>query len=139
MDNHTLYTPPPTARHVLTISGLPPCTIEMALDGTWHVTTQLAADEQDALVAAVPSPEALCQRAQHALGLAGIGSRIDDDYTTIGVYGASLPSPSGQFLLILDGRALLWSIAHASSETIQALIAAATLVMRAAPTPLTHE
>src|SRR5262249_8434676 len=95
----------------------------------WHIRTQRTADEQEILVSA-PAPEMLCQRAQHALGLAGIGSRIEDDYTAIGVYGASLPSPSGQFLLVLDGYVLLMSIARASSEAIQALIAAAITVMR---------
>ena len=139
MDNHTLYTPPPTARHVLTISGLPPCTIEMALDGTWHVTTQLAADEQDALVAAVPSPEALCQRAQHVLGLAGIGSRIAPDRDAIGVYVPTSPAPFSTTPLMLEGRPLLWTVSRASSEVVQALVAAATQVMRAAPTPLTHQ
>jgi hypothetical protein len=121
---------PTEAGQLLTIAGLPSCTIQTAADGTWHVTAQLVADEQDALVTAASNPEALCQRAQHALGLAGIGSRIEDDYTAIGVYGASLPSPSGQFLVVLDGRVLLLSIAHAPSEVIQALIAAAIAVMR---------
>jgi hypothetical protein len=45
----------------LVVDGLPTCTIHAANDGTWHVTAQLAADEQAALAAAAPSPEALCQ------------------------------------------------------------------------------
>jgi hypothetical protein len=112
-----------------TIPGLPSCIIQMATEGTWHVTAQFGTSEQEAQVSALPL-DVLCQRAQHALGLAGIGSRIEDTYTAIGVYGASLPSPSGQFLFVLDGRVLLLSIAHAPSEAIQALIAAATQVMR---------
>jgi hypothetical protein len=116
------------------IPGLPSCTIQIATNGIWHVAAQLGTGEQEAPVSALPL-DVLCQRAQHALGLAGIGSRIEDTYTAIGVYAASLPSPSGQFLLILDGRVLLWSIAHASSEAIQALIDAAIEHMCAAPTP----
>jgi hypothetical protein len=122
----------PTAmEQLLTIDGLPPCTFQMATDGTWHVAAQFGTGEQEAQVSAL-SLDMLCKRAQHALGLAGIGSRIEDDYTAIGIYAASLPSPSGQFLLVLDGRVLLWSIAHAPSEVIQALIAAATQVMHTA-------
>jgi hypothetical protein len=113
------------------IPGLPSCTIQIATDGIWHVAAQFGAGEQEALVSALPL-DVLCQRAQHALGLAGIGSRIEDTYTAIGVYGASLPSPSGQFLLVLDGRVLLLSIAHAPSESIQALIAATIEIMHAA-------
>lgn len=121
-----------------TVPGLPPCTIQMTTDGAWHIAALFDTGEQEAQVSALPL-DMLCKRAQHALGLAGIGSRIEDDYAAIGVYGASLPSPSGQFLLVLDGRVLLWSIAHASSEMIQALITTATEVMRTAPTPLTHQ
>jgi len=120
---------PTGAAQILSVEGLPPCIIQMSADRTWHVTTQHTADEQEALVSA-PAPEVLCQRAQHALGLAGIGSRIEDDYTAIGVYAASLPSPSGQFLLVLDGRVLLLSIAQAPSEAIRTLITTAIEVMR---------
>jgi hypothetical protein len=94
----------------------------MATDGIWHVAAQLGAGEQEAQVPELPL-DVLCQRAQHALGLAGIGSRIEHTYTAIGVYGTSLPSPPGQFLLVLDGRVLLWSIAHAPSEPIQGVFA----------------
>jgi hypothetical protein len=123
---------PNGAEQLLTIDGLPPCTIQMAADETWHVTTQLAADEQDALATAAPSPEALCQRAQHALGLAGIGSRIAPDRNAIGVYLPATPAPFGTTPLILEGRPLLWAVSHASSRTIQTLIAAAIAVMRTA-------
>ena len=118
------------AAQALVVSGLPPCTIQTSGDGTWHVTTQLAAEEQAALATAAPSPEALCQRAQHALGLAGIGSRIAPDRTAIGVYLPTPPALFGVTPLILDGHALLWSVSRASSATIQTLIAAATQVMR---------
>ena len=79
----------------LLVEGLPPCTITLTGDGTWHMTTQLEPDEQAALTAATPNPEALCQRAQHALGLAGIGSRIAPDRDAIGVYISTSPAPFG--------------------------------------------
>ena len=123
---------PNGAGQLLTIDGLPPCTIQMAADETWHVTTQLAADEQDALTTAAPTPEALCQRAQHALGLAGIGSRIAPDRDAIGVYDPTSPAPFGTTPLILEGRPLLWAVSRASSGTIQTLIVAAIAVMRTA-------
>jgi hypothetical protein len=78
--------------HNLVVDGLPPCTIAVTVDGTWHVMAQLTADELAALAAVVTYPDTLCERAQHALGLAGIGSRIAPDHTAIGVYGASLPT-----------------------------------------------
>src|SRR5207253_1050044 len=109
------------------------CTIQALADGTWHVTTQLAADEQAALAAATPSPDVLCQRAQHALGLAGIGSRIAPDRTAIGVYIPTSPAPFGATPLILEGRPVLWVISRAPSEAIRALIVAATQVMRQSP------
>jgi hypothetical protein len=139
IDNHRPHTPPPTAGQALVVSGLPSCTIAPAGDGTWHVTAQLAAQEQDALATAAPNPEALCQRAQHALGLAGIGSRIAPDRNAIGVYVPTSPAPFGATPLVLDGQALLWAISRASSEAVRALVAAAIEIMRAAPTPLTHQ
>src|SRR5215510_10500911 len=98
------------------VPGLPLCTIQMARDGTWHVQVQLAADEQAALAAAVTRPDTLCQRAQHALGLAGIGSRIAPDHNAIGVYAGSLPAPDGTTPLILEGRALLCWVSRVPSE-----------------------
>ena len=121
-----------SAVHELVVDGLPPCTIAVTADGIWHVVAQLAADEQAALAAAATHPDTLCQRAQHALGLAGIGSRIKPDDTAIGIYAAPLPSPSGAITLVLEGRALLCWVSRAPSEAIQALIAAAIEVMRAA-------
>ena len=114
-------------------------TIQAMADGTWHVDAQLAADEQAALAAAATQPDTLCQRAQHALGLAGIGSRIAPDRSAIGVYVPALLMPSGVTPLVLDGCAPLCWVARAPSEAIAALIAAAIAIMRAAPTPLTHQ
>jgi hypothetical protein len=96
------------------------------------VHAQLAAEEQSALAAAVPEPEVLCQRTQHALGFAGVGSRIAPDRNAIGVYLPTSSAPFGATPLVLDGQALLWSLSRASSESIRALIAAATQVMRTA-------
>ena len=118
--------------HELVVDGLPPCTIALIADQTWHVVAQLATDDQAALTAAVTHPDTLCQRAQHALGLAGIGSRIAPDHTAIGVYAAQLPTPASPLPLVLEGRALLCWVSRAPSESIRALIAAAINVMRAA-------
>jgi len=118
--------------HELVVDGLPPCTIALIADETWHVVAQLATDDQAALTAAVTHPDTLCQRAQHALGLAGIGSRIAPDDTAIGVYAAQLPTPASPMPLVLEGRALLCWVSRAPSESIRALIAAAIDVMRAA-------
>ena len=118
--------------HELVVDGLPPCTIALIADQTWHVVAQLATDDQAALTAAVTHPDTLCQRAQHALGLAGIGSRIAPDHTAIGVYAAQLPTPARPMPLVLEGRALLCWVSRAPSESIRALIAAAIDVMRAA-------
>ena len=119
-----------TAAQDLVVDGLPPCIISPTTDGTWHVTAQLAADKQAALAAAAPGPDALCQRAQHALGLAGTGSRIARERNAIGMYAAPLRMPSGEATLVLEGRAVLWGVAHVTSVAIQALIAAATKAMR---------
>jgi hypothetical protein len=139
IDNHTSYTPPPTTGQALVVDGLPPCMLQTSADGAWHVTTRLAAEEQDALATAAPGPDALCQRAQHALGLAGIGSRIAPDRNAIGVYVPTSPAPFGTTPLILEGRPLLWAVSRASSEALRALVAAAIEIMRGAPTPLAHQ
>jgi len=124
---------PAPAVQALRVEGLPPCTIQAMADGTWHVTTQLVRDEAAALAATVLPPDVLCQRAQHALGLAGIGSRIAPDRNAIGVYVPTSPAPFGATPLILEGRPVLWAISRAPSEAIRALIVAATQVMRQSP------
>jgi len=117
----------------LRVDGLPSCTIQATGDGIWIVTAQLAVGEQAAFMAAAPDPTALCQRAQHALGLAGIGSRIAPDRNAIGVYVPTSPAPFGATPLVLEGRSVLWEVSRAPSEAIRALIAAATQVMRQSP------
>jgi hypothetical protein len=132
MDNRTQYSDQEigAAAQALVVDGLPPCIIQASADGTWHVTTQLPTDEHDALATAAPRPEALCQRAQHVLGLAGIGSRIGPDRNAIGVYVPTSPAPFGTTPLILEGRPLLWVVSRASSEAMRWLISAALEVMR---------
>lgn len=120
----------PTAQ-AFGVEGLPPCTITRATDGLWYVTAQLAPDEQAASVAAALEPTALCRQAQHALGMAGIGSRIAPDDNAIGIY-APLTAPSVVTPLVLEGRALLWALSRAPSEAIQALIAAALAIVTVA-------
>ena len=118
----------------LVMNGLPRWTIHATDDGTWHVVAQLAADDQAALAAA-PTPDDLCQQAQHALGLAGIGSHIDRAHGAVGIAtdrsGAGLGAPT----LILDGPAVLWWVAYATSAAIQALVDAVILAMRHAADP----
>ncbi len=135
-DNHR-RTPDGTTRVAqdLIVDGLPRWTIHATDDGTWHVVAQLAADDQAALAAAAPTPDDLCRQAQHALGLAGIGSHIDRAHGAVGIAadrsGAGLGAPT----LILDGPAVLWWVAHATSAAIRALVDAVILAMRNAPDP----
>jgi hypothetical protein len=117
----------------LVVEGLPPCSIQAMADATWHVTTQLVRDEEAALAVTALPPDVLCQRAQHALGLAGIGSRIAPDRNAIGVYLPTSPAPFGATPLVLAGRSVLWVMSRASSEAIRALIATATQVMYQSP------
>ena len=131
--NDRIPTLPPPVVKALVVDGLPPCTIQATVDGTWHVATQLAVEEQAALDVVAPQPDVLCQRAQHALGLVGIGSRIAPDRTAIGVYVPTSPAPFGATPLVLAGRPVLWAISRAPSEAIRALIVAATQVMHQSP------
>jgi len=124
-----------SAAHPLVVSGLPTCTIQAADNGTWHMLAQLAEDEQAALAAAAPSPDDLCRQAQHALGLAGIGSRIDRERSAIGVYADRSGAPFGEPTLILDGPAVLWAFGTAAPDAIRALLQAATEAMRQSPDP----
>ena len=124
-----------SAAHPLAVSGLPTCTIQAADNGTWHMLAQLASDEEAAFVASAPSPDDLCRRAQHALGLAGIGSRIDRERSTVGVYADLSGAQVGAPTLILDGPAVLWAFGHAVPDALRALLQAATEAMRQSPDP----
>jgi hypothetical protein len=55
------------------------------------------------------------------------------------VYVPASPAPFGTTPLILEGRPLLWAVSRASSDAVRSLIAAAHEIMRAAPTPVTHQ
>jgi hypothetical protein len=125
------HTPPPflgTIVQDLIVDGLPPCVI-YETDGIYSITAQLIGEDVAALSAAAPSHDELCQHAQHALGLSGIGSRIERERDAIGVYAAPLRLPSGDSTLMLEGREMLWAVGHASPPAIRALIAAAQAVM----------
>lgn len=131
MDNDDDRARSRTPAQVLVVSGLPPCTMSPATDGLWYLTVEAAADDQAASSAAALEPAALCRQAQHALGLAGIGSRIAPEDNAIGIY-AALPAPTVVTPLVLKGRALLWAVSRAQAEATQALIAAALAIVRAA-------
>lgn len=120
-----------TAAQTLVVSDLPPCTITPTSNGLWYLTAEAVADDQAASLATTPDPAALCRQAQHALGLAGIGSRIAPEDNAIGIY-AALPAPSVVTPLVLEGRALLWTVSRAPAEALQTLIAAALAIVRAA-------
>jgi hypothetical protein len=122
-----------TSAQALVVDGLPPCTIQAAEDGTWHVLAQLVATDQAAFAAS--TSEDLCQRAQHALGLAGIGSRIDRPHTAVGLYADRSGRGFGEPALVLDGPVVLWYVAHAAPDAIRALLQAATEAMRQSPDP----
>jgi hypothetical protein len=123
------------AAQALVVSGLPTCIIHAAEDGTWHMLAQLASDDQAAFAASAPSPDDLCRHAQHALGLAGIGSRIDRERSTVGVYADRSGAPFGEPTLILDGPAVLWAFGQAVPDAIRALLQAATEALRQSPDP----
>jgi hypothetical protein len=93
----------------------------------------LASDDQAALATAAPTSDDLCQRAQHALGLTGIGSRIDRAQIGVWIYAGDSGTRFGEPRLVLEGREILWWVSHATSQAIRALISAATSVMRNAP------
>jgi len=124
-----------SAAQALVVSGLPTCTIQAAEDGTWHMLAQLASDEEAAFAAAALTSDDLCRQAQHALGLAGIGSRIDRERSIVGVYADLRGAPFGEPTLILDGPAVLWAFGHAVPDAIRALLQAATEAMRQSPDP----
>jgi hypothetical protein len=72
----------------------------------WQITVTLAPADQAALDALHPSAYQLCASAQHALGLAAIGSQIDSAHTTVRV------RVGDELLLTFVGKAALWWIAN---------------------------
>ena len=131
-NQRTLLGAADTAR-ALVVDGLLSCAIHAAEDGTWHVVAQLAPDDQATCAAAAPTSNDLCRHAQHALGMAMVGSRIYPERCAIGVYTKSSPAQFGEATLFLDGPHVLWFVAHAAPQTIHALLDSATLAMAHAP------
>jgi hypothetical protein len=82
----------------------------------WHITVTLAPTDQATLDALHPSASQLCAAAQHALGLAAIGSQIDPAHTTVRVRAAS------ELLLAFAGEGALWWVATTPSAALQEAI-----------------
>src|SRR5919202_3235708 len=69
-----------------TMDAPPRCTLLALGDGQgWQVSVTLTPADQAAVEAAQPSGYQLCAAAQHALGLAAIGSRIDPTHASVTV------------------------------------------------------
>jgi hypothetical protein len=82
----------------------------------WRIMVMLAPEDQAALDALHPSASQLCAAAQHALGLAALGSRIDAAHTIVRV------RVEGELLLAFVGTAALWWVANAPPTELRASI-----------------
>jgi hypothetical protein len=82
----------------------------------WHITVKLAPADQAALDALQPSAYQLCAAAQHALGLAAIGSQIDPAHTVVRVRA------EGGLLLAFVGAGTLWWVANVPPTELHASI-----------------
>jgi hypothetical protein len=80
------------------------------------VSVTLAPADQAGLNAAQPSAYQLCAAAQHALGLAAIGSRIDPTRATVTVRS------SGAVQLTFAGEGALWWLANAPPLLLHAFL-----------------
>ncbi len=105
--------------------SLPVFTVRQSDDGTSRIAVQLAPADQVRLDAAAPSPRDLCYQAQHALAQAQYGSRIYPERAAVDVYVNDTPGVLDGPSVLLDGRAALWFVAHATPGEIRALISAA--------------
>jgi hypothetical protein len=76
--------------------------------GGWQITITLAPADQAALEAMQPSAYALCAAAQHALGMASLGSQIDRERGSITLRLSGTPS------LTFVGAPALWWLANAT-------------------------
>ena len=85
-------------------------------DLSWQVSVTLAPADQAAVEAAQPSAYQLCAAAQHALGLAAIGSRIDPAHASITVRS------NGAVLLTFAGEGALWWLANAPPPLLRAFL-----------------
>jgi hypothetical protein len=100
-----------------TMNALPRWTLRALDDGQgWQVSVTLAPADQAALEAAQPSAYQLCAAAQHALGLAAIGSHIDVARATIVVRARSAAQ------LAFAGEGALWWVANAPPLLLRACI-----------------
>lgn len=54
-------------------------------DQLWNLAYGAAAADAQAAPAAAPTPDDLCQQAQHALGLTGIGLHADRAHNAVGI------------------------------------------------------
>ena len=108
-------------------------TIAQAADSTWILSVQLAPDERAGFEAAALTVDELCYRAQHALGMAGFGSRIYRQRTAIGVYTGWPDARFDTTPLILGGAEVLWFVGAASIDEVRQLIRAAEHAMVAKP------
>jgi hypothetical protein len=82
----------------------------------WQVRIMLAPPDQAALDARQPSAYQLCAAAQHALGLAAIGSQIHPEHWTVTLHAADAPQ------LAFVGACALWWVANASPALLRALL-----------------
>jgi hypothetical protein len=113
-----------------TMDAPPRCTLVALGDGLgWQVSVTLAPADQAALSAAQPSAYDLCAAAQHALGLAAIGSRIDPTRGTVVVHSR------GAAQLAFAGAPSLWWVANAPPPLLHEWIdqLAAQLAQREVP------
>jgi hypothetical protein len=85
-------------------------------DQPWEVTVTLVPSDQAALDALHPTAMQLCAAAQHALGLAGIGSIIEPARGTVLVRAPEQPQ------LWLIGASALWWVANAPPPLLQAFL-----------------
>lgn len=108
----------------------PRCTLVSLGDGLgWQVSVTLAPADQAALDAVQPSAYDLCAAAQHALGLAAIGSQIEPARGMVVVRSSSAPP------LAFAGAPSLWWVANAPPPLLHTWIdqIAAQLAQREAP------
>jgi hypothetical protein len=124
MPNDTLH-----RRLDLRLNRLLMQTITQAGDNTWLLSVQLTPDERAALNAAVTSVDELCRLAQHALGMAGLGSRIYQERGTVGVHVGSREVRFDTTPLMLAGVEVLWFVGTASVDEVRQLIRAAEHTM----------
>ena len=82
----------------------------------WQVSVTLSSADQAALDALHPSATQLCAAAQHALGLAAVGSVIEPTRGTVVVRVAN------EIELRLVGESALWWVANAPPSLLQAFL-----------------